>query len=37
MTQGRAIFTMVFDHYEGAPKSVVDDVVEKSGKAAIAA
>jgi elongation factor G len=37
MTQGRAIFTMVFDHYEGAPKSVVDEIVEKSGKAAIAA
>jgi elongation factor G len=37
MTQGRAIFTMVFDHYEGAPKSVVDEIVEKSGKASVAA
>jgi elongation factor G len=32
MTQGRAIFTMVFDHYEAAPKSVVEEVIEKSGK-----
>jgi elongation factor G len=31
-TQGRAIFTMVFDHYEAAPKSVVDEIIEKSGK-----
>jgi len=37
MTQGRAIYSMTFDHYEPAPKSVVDEVIEKSGKAAVAA
>jgi elongation factor G len=36
MTQGRAIYTMTFDHYEGAPKSVVEEVVEKSGKKPVA-
>ncbi len=37
MTQGRAIYSMTFDHYEPAPKSVVDEVIEKSGKSAVAA
>ncbi len=37
MTQGRAIYSMVFDHYDEAPKSVVTEVVEKSGKAAVPA
>lgn len=37
ITQGRAIPSMTFDHYEPAPKSVQEEVVEKSGKAAIAA
>jgi len=37
MTQGRAIYSMTFDHYEPAPKSVVDEVIEKSGKAAVSA
>ncbi|MBC8144347.1 MAG: elongation factor G [bacterium] len=36
-TQGRAIYTMTFDHYEEVPKSVAAEIVEKSGKAAIAA
>jgi len=29
-TQGRGTYTMVFDHYEEAPKSITDQVVEKS-------
>lgn len=37
ITQGRAIPSMTFDHYEAAPKSVQEEVVEKSGKAAITA
>jgi len=37
MTQGRAIYTMTFDHYEEAPKSVAEEIVEKSGKASVAA
>jgi elongation factor G len=37
MTQGRAIYSMVFDHYEEAPKSVVTEVIEKSGKSAVPA
>ncbi|MEO5931815.1 MAG: elongation factor G, partial [Candidatus Kapaibacterium sp.] len=36
MTQGRAIYSMVFDHYEAAPKAVQDEIIEKSGKAAVA-
>ena len=36
ITQGRAVPSMTFDHYEAAPKSVQEEVVEKSGKAAIA-
>lgn len=37
MTQGRAIFTMTFDHYEEVPKSIMDEIVAKSGKAPVAA
>ncbi len=32
-TQGRAQFTMVFDHYEATPKAVSDEVIEKQGGA----
>ncbi len=32
-TQGRAQFTMVFDHYEPTPKAVSDEVIEKQGGA----
>ncbi|MGE3802902.1 MAG: elongation factor G [Candidatus Kapaibacterium sp.] len=32
MTQGRAIFTMTFDHYDEVPKSIMEEIVEKSGK-----
>ena len=30
-TQGRASYTMQFDSYEPAPKSVVDEVMAKNG------
>lgn len=30
MTQGRALYTMQFSHYDGAPKSVTDQIVEKT-------
>ena len=29
MTQGRAIFSMQFDHYESAPKSVADKIIKE--------
>jgi len=32
MTQGRAIYTMTFDHYSEVPKTITEQVVEKSGK-----
>ncbi len=32
MTQGRAIYTMQFSHYQEAPKSVTDKILEKSPK-----
>ncbi len=32
-TQGRAQFTMVFDHYEPTPKAVSDEVISKQGGA----
>ena len=35
-TQGRAIYSMVMDHYEEVPKSVAAEIVEKSGKAVAA-
>jgi len=31
MTQGRAVFSMEFDNYKQAPKSVTDTIIEKSG------
>ncbi|MDD3341430.1 MAG: elongation factor G [Bacilli bacterium] len=30
-TQGRGQFTMVFDHYEETPKSVMEDIIKKNG------
>ncbi len=32
MTQGRAIYTMQFSHYAQVPKSVADEIVEKTQK-----
>jgi elongation factor G len=29
MTQGRAVYTMQFDHYEEVPKSVAEQIVAK--------
>jgi elongation factor G len=29
MTQGRALYTMQFSHYEQVPKSIADQIVEK--------
>jgi len=38
MTQGRALFTMQFSHYEQTPKSVSDQIIEKvRGKEAVVA
>jgi elongation factor G len=37
MTQGRAIFTMSFDHYEEVPKNIMEEIVAKSGKAPVEA
>ncbi len=38
MTQGRALYTMQFSHYDIAPKSVTDQIVERfSGKEALVA
>lgn len=28
-TQGRGVFSMVFDHYEEVPKSIADDIIKK--------
>ena len=33
MSQGRAQFTMTFDHYEATPKAVSDEVISKQGGA----
>ena len=33
MSQGRAVFSMEFDKYKKAPKSVTENIVEKSGSA----
>lgn len=30
MTQGRALYTMQFSHYDGVPKSVTDQIIEKN-------
>lgn len=36
MTQGRAIYTMQFSHYDEAPKNIADQIVEKfKGKEAV--
>ena len=37
MTQGRAVFTMTFDHYDEVPKSILEEVVAKSGNKAVEA
>jgi elongation factor G len=38
MTQGRALYTMQFSHYEAVPKSISDQIIEKvRGKEAIPA
>jgi elongation factor G len=29
MTQGRALYTMQFSHYEALPKIIADQIVEK--------
>jgi elongation factor G len=29
-TQGRGVFTMVFDHYEEVPKNIADEIVKKA-------
>jgi len=31
MTQGRAVFSMEFNNYKQAPRSVTDTIIEKSG------
>jgi len=31
MTQGRAVFSMEFDNYRKAPRSVTDTIIEKTG------
>jgi elongation factor G len=30
MSQGRAIFTMEFDHYEQVPKNIAEEIVSKA-------
>ena len=30
-TQGRGNFTMVFDHYEEAPKNITEEIVKRNG------
>jgi len=38
MTQGRALYTMQFSHYEATPKSISDQIIEKvKGKEAVVA
>lgn len=38
MTQGRALYTMQFSHYEAVPKNIADQIVEKvRGKSYVAA
>jgi elongation factor G len=38
MTQGRALYTMQFSHYEQAPRSIADQIIEKvKGKEAVPA
>ncbi|MGX6979224.1 elongation factor G [Vagococcus elongatus] len=33
-TQGRGVFTMVFDHYEDVPKSIQEEIIKKHGGSA---
>ncbi|HAV24128.1 MAG TPA: hypothetical protein DCX46_11695, partial [Bacteroidetes bacterium] len=38
MTQGRALYTMQFSHYEHVPKSISEQIIEKvKGKEAVGA
>jgi elongation factor G len=38
MTQGRAIFTMQFAHYDEVPRSIAEQIIEKvRGKESVAA
>jgi elongation factor G len=30
MTQGRAIYSMQFDHYQQVPQSIAEEIAEKS-------
>ena len=30
-TQGRGVYTMIFDHYEEVPKNIAEDIIKKSG------
>jgi elongation factor G len=32
MTQGRAVYSMQFDHYEEVPKAVAEQIVAKATK-----
>jgi elongation factor G len=32
MTQGRAVYTMQFDHYEEVPKSIAEQIITKAQK-----
>ncbi len=36
-TQGRAIYSMQFDHYAEVPKSIADDIIDSQGGTAVAA
>ena len=36
-TQGRAIYSMQFDHYSEVPTSIADDIIESQGGTALAA
>lgn len=33
-TQGRGTYTMLFSHYQEAPKSVTEEIIKKAGKSA---
>jgi elongation factor G len=30
MTQGRAVYTMQFDHYEEVPKNIAEQIITKA-------
>jgi len=32
MTQGRAVYTMQFDHYEEVPKNIAEQIISKAQK-----